>query len=69
MLLRIENFRNGEWALRGEGQVPAETTLDQVREQTERSALNDPSRALVDGALVYETKKLTRARAKALFRV
>lgn len=66
-ILRIENFRNGEWTLRGEGQVPAGTTLDQIKDQADRSALNGPTRAFLDGAQVYETKKLTKARAKALF--
>lgn len=66
-ILRIENFRNGEWTLRGEGPVPADTTLAQIQDQTDRSALNGATRAILDGVQVYETKKLTRARAKALF--
>lgn len=65
--LRIENLRNGSWMVRGEGPIPAETTMDAIRASTNRSALNGPTRALLDGVVVYETKKLTGKRAKALF--
>ncbi len=66
-ILRIENFRNGEWMLRGEGQVPAGTTLDQIKDQANRSALNGPVRAYLNGDLVHEAKKLTKKQAAALF--
>ena len=65
--LRIENFRNGAWMIRGEGPIPTGTTMDDIKSNTDRSALNHATRALVDGAVVYETTKLTKARAKALF--
>jgi hypothetical protein len=65
--LRIENFRNGQWMLRGEGPVPADTSMDAIKDSTDRSALNGPTRALLNGAVVYETKKVTGKRAKALF--
>jgi hypothetical protein len=67
--LRIENYRHGAWTLRGEGPIPATTTLDQIKADTDRAALNGPARALLDGAQVYETKKLTARRAKAAFGV
>lgn len=65
--LRIENFRNGQWMIRGEGPIPAGTTMDDIKSNTDRSALNHATRALLDGMVVYETEKLTKARAKALF--
>ena len=66
-ILRIENFRNNTWMVRGEGPIPAGITMDDIKSNTDRSALNHPTRALVDGAVVYETAKLSKARAKALF--
>ena len=65
--LRIENFRNGSWMVRGEGPIPADTSMDAIKDNTDRSALNGPTRALLDGVVVYETANLTKARAKALF--
>jgi hypothetical protein len=41
--------------------------MDAIRTDTDRSALNGPTRALLDGVVVYETKKLSKARAKAVF--
>lgn len=65
--LRIENFRHGAWTTRGEGPVDAQIDLATIQDHTDRSALNGPARALLDGAVVYETKKITAKRAKALF--
>jgi hypothetical protein len=67
-ILRIENFRNNTWMVRGEGPIPSGTTIDDIKSNTDRSALNHATRALLDGVVVYETAKLTKARAKALFR-
>jgi hypothetical protein len=53
--------------IRGEGPIPAGTTMDDIKSNTDRSALNHATRALLDGVVVYETAKLTKARAKALF--
>jgi len=66
-ILRIENLRDGSWMIRGEGPIPAGTTMDDIKSNTDRSALNHTTRALLDGVVVYETAKLTKARAKALF--
>jgi hypothetical protein len=66
-ILRIENFRNNTWMVRGEGPIPAGTTMDDIKSNTDRSALNHATRTLLDGVVVYETAKLTKARAKALF--
>ena len=38
-----------------------------IKDSTDRSALNGPTRALLDGVVVYETKKLTKAQAEAVF--
>ena len=65
--LRIENLRDGSWIIRGEGPIPAGTTMDDIKSNTDRSALNGPTRALLNGVVVYETAKLTKIRAKALF--
>lgn len=65
--LRTENFRNGEWTLRGEGEMPAGTTAEQIAAATERLALNHPARALVDGVVVCEFAKLSRKRGKQVF--
>jgi hypothetical protein len=69
MKLRIENFRDGAWVLRGEGDIGSEITLGTIRDQTDRVALNGPARALVDGIQAYETKKITARRARALFNI
>ena len=53
--------------VRGEGPIPAEISIEAIRANADRSALNDRTRALLDGVVVYETAKLTKARAKALF--
>jgi hypothetical protein len=66
-ILRIENFRNGSWMVRGEGPIPAGTTMGDIKSSTDRSALNYTTRALLNGVVVYETGKLTKARAKVLF--
>jgi hypothetical protein len=65
--LRIENFRNGQWMMRGQGPIPADTSLNVIKANTDRSALNGPTRALLDGVVVYGTNKLTKAQAKAVF--
>jgi hypothetical protein len=65
--LRIELDRGYGWQVRAEGEVPENTTVEQVRAQTERLALNGPTRAFLNGALVAESPKLTRRRAAALF--
>lgn len=64
-ILRIENFRNGAWMVRGEGPIPAGTPMDAIRANTDSSALNHVTRALLDGVVVYETK----IRAKEVFGV
>ena len=41
--------------------------MDDIKSNTDRIALNHATRALLDGVVVYETAKLTKARDKALF--
>lgn len=65
--LRIELDRGCGWQVRGEGPIPAGTSLDTVKAEAQRCALNGPVRAYLDGALVFECAKLTRKQAKALF--
>jgi hypothetical protein len=72
MHFRIENFRNGAWVVRSEGPIVADTSMDVIRASADRSALDHPARAMVDGVVVYETKKLkwlNSKRVKALFGV
>lgn len=65
--LRIELDRGYGWQVRAEGEVPDTTTVEQVRDQAERMALNGPTRAFLNGEMVAECKKLTKKRAAALF--
>lgn len=65
--LRIELDRGYGWQVRGEGEVPANTSLDAIKADAMRGALNGPVRAYLDGALVFEHPKLTRKQAKAVF--
>lgn len=67
MQIKIETNRGIGWQVRAEGMVPADTTLDAVKDQAMRCALNGPVRAFVDGTLVFEHGKLTRKQAKSLF--
>lgn len=66
-MLRIELDRGYGWQVRGEGPVPAGTSLDTIKAEADRSALNGSVRAYLDGDLVYERAKLTRKEAKAIF--
>jgi len=66
-MLKIETDRGYGWQVRAEGEVPAGTSLDTIKDQTLRCALNGPSRAWLDGELVFECKKLTAKQGKALF--
>jgi len=65
--LRIELDRGYGWQVRGEGEIPADTSLDAIKAQAARCALNGKVRAFLDGAEVFQTKKLTAKQAKALF--
>lgn len=65
--LRIENFRFGNWSLRGEGEIPDDTSMEVIKANVDGCALNHESRALLNGVVVYETKKLTKKRAAARF--
>lgn len=67
MTLRIELNRGYGWQVRGEGPIPGCTSMDTIKDQAMRCALNGPVRAYLDGALVFECAKLTRKQAKALF--
>jgi hypothetical protein len=65
--MKIELDRGYGWQVRAEGEVPENTTIEQVRAQAERLALNGPTRAFLNGALVAECPKLTKKRAAAIF--
>lgn len=66
-ILRIELDRGYGWQVRAEGPIPADTTLDAVKDNAMRCALNGPVRALLDGVEVFACKKLTNKQAKALW--
>ncbi len=66
--LRIELDRGYGWQVRCEGPIPAGTTLDTVKAEAQRCALNGPVRAYLDGVLVFECAKLTNKEAKKVFR-
>lgn len=68
-MLRIELDRGYGWQVRGEGEIPDTITLDQIKDNAMRSALNGPVRAYLNGDLVFECKKLTSKQAKTLFGV
>jgi hypothetical protein len=67
MLYRLELDRGYGFEVRNEGAVPAATSLDAIKADAMRGALNGPVRAFLDGALVFEHAKLTRKQAKTLF--
>jgi hypothetical protein len=67
--LKIELDRGHGWQVRAEGEVPENTTVEQVRAQAERLALNGPTRAFLNGELVAECKKLTKKQAERLFSI
>lgn len=67
--LRIELDRGFGWQVRGEGEIPADTSIEAVKAQAARCALNGKVRAFLDGEQVFECKKLTAKQAKALFGV
>ncbi len=66
-MLRIEMDRGFGWETRAEGPMPADTAAEVIRSQVDRSCIQHPHRALVDGVVVYERSKLTRKEYKALF--
>ena len=66
-MLRIETDRGYGWQVRSQGPIPADTSLDAIKSQTARLALNGPARALLDGVEVFTTPKLTARQAKSLF--
>lgn len=67
--LRIEQDRGYGWQVRTEGEIADSTTLDAIKAQAARLALNGPTRAYLNDELVAESKKLTAKQAKALFNI
>lgn len=65
--LRIELDRGFGWQVRAEGEVPATTTVEMVRDQALRLALNGKVRAFLGGEQVFEHKKLTKKQAAEVF--
>ena len=66
-MLKIETDRGYGWQVRAEGEIAADTSLDTIKDQTMRCALNGRARAFLDGVPVFECKKLTAKQAKSLF--
>jgi hypothetical protein len=66
-MLRIELDRGFGWQSRGEGPIPADTTMEAIRQHVDRCCIQHPHRALVDGVEVYARGKLSRKELKALF--
>ena len=67
----IEQDRGYGWQMRAGGEIASDTPnlVERVKDQALRSALNGPVRAFIDGALVFETPKLTAKQARKLFNV
>jgi hypothetical protein len=60
--LRIEMDRGNGWELRGEGEIPTETTVERIRQELVLYCSQYAHRALLDGAEVARARRARNGR-------